>query len=623
MNAVIEIVIEKIKDIKESKNTLEESFELINSNMKAIDKFKSDPDSIDVDLLGNIVPEELKNKDYNLILKLVGMYQKHANESQVKAAKNHLRSISNKLEKKYEKDKKTISSEIKALDNMLKEYTNLEEFCSSYSEQVYVDEETYNKIYSLLSDLGKSDIVIKFFLEVARNNANIEIEATKAKETAKKDEEEIDPNLEDIKDAHDVLLSDLYDPELKDDISMQKKQLMIKYKDFLENHDYLPEELFEQVRRISVGIDEFIDEFDLTALEFCFMAADDIELIESFDDEKQLSIAVASAILKAHNEKDVKKINEILEYYKKNEIIYPDKILLIESREEEADILKAAFEIKEFHLSRDHFNPLNSYSAISDSDAVEKGLKALNIDSIELVKFKKEREIMSLFDEIEGNIRGRNLDFDLDTKLEKLKNLIDDYNEIEEMNIEINNDNNTSELYGDNFENYIVFLDPDGFVEKYEKMINSHPEKLSNSQIETQFAKLTQNDLVTLRSHRYSRNIHTGLGKPNEYGIKDLRGRYASVGYKVLEGEKLGDHNVIVVILPSYLYSDSNKRHKTLKENIKKYEQNRDKYSTIEKLFSKDATPEEQQKAQELIKEGVDTYNRLTSISRGKEGDLK
>ena len=588
--------------------------------MKAIDKFNSDPDSIDIELMNSIVPGNMKNQEYDLVITLVGQYKKHSEESQVKTARDNLKKITTKLEKAYEKDKKKISDEIKLLDKMMESYVDAQSFLENYSDQVYVKEDELLSLYEVLSSLGADDSIVKFFLSVAKNNAAIEIEAAKAREAEK--ETEIDPSLEEMKSAHASMISNVYDTKLKDSLFEKKQQIMIRYRNFLKNHEYMPDELFEQVARILDNIEELVNDANINEMDNSFIAENDFDMIECYEDEKELLLAFVTAILKSHDDEDVLGVSRIIESYKRNPIITPDKILYAENRLEESDILSAAAEIKESHLERGNYNQLSSYSTLSDTETIEENLKHSNIDSIEFVKFTKEKEIMSLFDNIEGNIRNRNLEYDLDSKIEELNSLIIDYNELDELNEEMNKDNKENGLYGEGFENYVVFLDPEVFVENYQNMVNSHAEKLSSSSIQTPFSKLTKKDIVDLQNIRFSKNIHTGKGTPNSYSIKDLTGRYATFGYKVLECGKFNNHHVIVVILPSYRYADGNKRSKALRENIKLYEQNIEKYKELERIFSNNATPEEQQRALQLIEEGIEMYDKLTSITKGKGSDL-
>jgi len=648
MKENLKVIETRINQIQKEKESCKLSIDTINNTLKQVNEYIENPNSINVEQLGLIVPENRKNNEYQLLIKMVGSFNKgFDSEPQIIVAKSYLNTLVDELVEKYDKERQQYIDKNQELDKKEQEEKKIYEIINNYTNETYITEDILNIIYDYFKEEPNQEL-IKFFITIARNNALIELkqhlETTDKPVTDEQDEQmDIDTTHYDIPINKDELFRELYEQDEVDEIEQFKINLKNGYREFIENHSYLNDKIYNNIMLVLKDIDEQIDNFSVNELasvkEAVVNDETPAEYIALYEDKNEMLLAFLVSLIRAHSEKNEEEFKNIIDMYKQSNNADIDNLIIINEYEHLKDTLERAKIIAQKFYNRDErtINNLKSFSNIKNKEMRKENLKQVNLTENDLLCYMCEIPVEDILREVCELIRKQPKERAyIDERASKLKDYVEKYESISNIQIEKNEpteekttDVDTSkeptptELYEDNFEHYLIFLDGDNFLKQTKFLQRNYPKIISKTNFISGLDILNHSSMNSLNESGNAKIINLDHGVINPYGIRRVKaGNAARIGYKLMDGVKYKGHDIILVLVPCYGAIDGLPKTVELNKSVKLFKKELKKYETIEKSLSENATESQKAYIEELIKQSIEIYKEYQPTDEKGRGGI-
>ena len=561
-----EKIVKQIEQKLDELNTdIKELKKYKNANNKAIDVLKTyieHPDEIDKTFLDQIISDNIKDSlNYKQSLVLIGYYENESfnKESQIISSRNYISELLDSKVKDFSEKVNELNKKIEENQSKINETKKIYNTLLNYDENTYLDENQIISIYNFISKMEPSSDVLKFFTQLAINNAELSL-----------------------------------GPQLR----IRENQTLDKYKNSLEalytnrSEDYSYFEGKEFTLNVFNNvIGEYLsklhsiddEDFDIL-LELNSGNNPEINLEELLDDKSFYYIAACILLLDAHKNKDINKVEMYLNTLFHKEFLDDYEKLSLLGLDEYTDKLNR---IKKYILNDEEFSSLDqNINALSkegynpDGIMMNLGLSKKKYESY-LVTFKY-RRIISVLNNSKLSLATKKI-------VQEEIDLLEEYLN----NLENSLGQETEKIDDKSINNFVIFLDPEHLDEKLnEVMTNTRASESYKSLLGVleKIMYVPDSDL-----HSMSRNIHEDHGKKNKYDIRAL-GNNVMIGFKRLE--VIDSNRPVYVILSVANGKDlkkgqnSSKLTSELNDSISLFESKFREYLEIKDAFDNDKADE-------------------------------
>ena len=585
----------------------------IDFNNQKLDRYKEWRDNLDTifieELSSRVTPELRNSKEFKDSLDFVGFFEKYSSESQIKKAKNYLGEIVEDLVSKQEKKCNDLLDKYRYWVGLLNSSKVAVAFLNRYPD-TFVDENTLESIYTIIKEQMPTKEGLNILLTIAKNNSKI----TFKKEEPKVEEPSEEVESLELEDEDETLsLDDIEKGRIEvnsitpADINEYRNQFISMYNNFVNNARYKDTlgDLYNKTLLVTNGIDEEIKN----------MSDDDLELQLAFIEEGIVDNRVNASILllKSILTGNIEHAKEIVDSYVNNCEMSNNEYFALTGRiDYEMDYTKAK------SLVGNDFESSRTYEYLEAAPEFGSNQeKIAYLRSVEISKEDSERyDIQKLLEDIDLILSVRPITEESKKtlplyfeKLERMNNILEfDLSVLEAAKIP-----NEDDLYNGYFNNYVVMLDKDLFMEEAKELIREKSD-VKYKNIADKIKRLTLLSQIELQNDQYARNIHVN-GEDNDYELLEFRGGSGNVrvGFKRVEGAEIKGKPVYMVVMPSYIRVGSYIKNDGVAQNIKYFEKNLDKYNEIVKACSKEKNKDEvSPEATKLITECIRAYEELT-----------
>lgn len=380
----------------------------------------------------------------------------------------------------------------------------------------------------------------------------------------------------------------------------------------------------EQSRRIRIVLEKTLSSFEeLESIpEILNIIKNDIDYLSILDNIKEMNASAFMLLIDAFDSNNKELIDEVIDRYINNHNVELSDYFEIEGMSEEYDIVNHIMEMIEEEKNNPRYDKLmNHYNNLVIPSDDEYTKNHLNQDGISLEEYQQFYNQQILYETIKKISDSRTNKEEFNKQITILK---ERYEEIENKDNELFKDEILDEepisnIYDGHIENYICFFDLNQF-EETRKKLNSSVQGIDNK-LKNKILKLVQTDIATLLSGDYSHNIHPEKSVRNDNGVLELKGGDIRTSYYFIKGAEYNNKRVIGVLLPSYGRTSGKAKSDGLLRGLKLFGDNKEKSEYLERIFSQDASIEEQEEARRLIEEGARYCESLSAEDKKRGGN--
>ena len=607
MSQLLEYIVNQLEEIKNKNLVDENEKQQIEEYISKLNSIKSNPSSLEESLFEEILTsDQLQTKEFKSLRRFKVLFddEEMKKESQVKKSLEYLdRIIKAKLEE-FETRKTDITGRINSRSESIPKYNELKELLNEYNENRYIKEEELLLLDFITDDLEPTEELIKLYIKIGKNNARIENERHVVIEEPIQEEVPVEEQEDELLESAVESIQDRQNREEINHILEKKKEILQKYAKFINNEEYknLDEKLYNSVLSKMNNFENVLKDCNDDIFEFSLAVETDIEFISLFDQENSFLIGFCIAILNAYEENNIEKVKEIVSLYYRNDIILDlKKSLSLQGYKEYSDMIKIIeekYDTHEFRHSRE-YNIL--YSTTEQPKNLEQNLKALDISLESYYKY----QVLKSYDDIIYSIQDKSRDDinekndELKEKLQKLKEKYDVLKSYEEPHEEINENS----PYLNSFENYIVFFDPEGFMESYTETIEQHSREVRAKTYIDNLNRIIQTQYLTL-----SKDLHRiKTDKSPDPRLYELGDNSVRIGIKKLDGANVKGHNVYIIFSSGYGRVDGKPKNEILQRSVQMH--TKEGEEQLKEIFAESKNKEEiTQEAQALINASEKIY---------------
>ena len=595
MQELLEYIVKKLEQLDTESRLIEEQIEKLNNNIEKLNIIKETPINIDESFLNSIFDDEIKNsRDYKILIKLKDYFEKNKEESQIKQSKEYLDRIITIKINEFLNNKNNLTDKLIINREEVIKLSILKDILIEYNNSTYIDQEKFDLINSVAEKLTASEELVKFYLLIARNNSQIEKQSliSTTEELTVDEIEEIDEERNNILEEETSEYDNIVDNYIN------------KYNKYKDNASY--KELNPNMYEISLEImKDFLIELsnvDEETLQIALFAENDIEIIKSLT-EDSLKLGVSIALLNAYENSDVNSIAKIIDSYRKNIYIDVPTFLTLNGHDEYSKKIKEYAYLDDLIISKEKEKQYESFKDIA-SDNLEKSLEYSNIRKADYIKYKMKK----VYDDLIYLFKDRVISDDVlelvNGQLKKLEVLKEELKK-EPPKPKINPD----ELFTGNFNNYIVFLDPELFMKTAQEIKNTHD--VPDSSFISTFDKIINTDYTDIQTGK--KKIKGNRSKKKQNKVKEEKTSHIRVGFKILRGAEVNGHKVFVIYLPCYGDLGGMPKEKGLKSSDELYASKKGKeiYTNLQKLFNY-KNESLSKEAQEEINKSIEIYKSFS-----------
>ncbi len=591
----------------------------IDVNNQKLDRYKEWRDNLDTifieELSSRVTPELRNSKEFKDALDYVGFFEKYSSESQIRKAKNYLGEIVEDLASKQEKKCNDLLDKYRYWVGLLNSSKVAGEFLNGYTPDTFVDENTLESVYTIIKEQMPTKEGLNILLTIAKNNNKISLMKAEPKvEEPKVEEPSEEVESLELEDEEETLsLGDIEKGRIEvnsitpADINEYRNQFISMYNNFVNSARYKDTlgDLYNKTLLVTNGIDEEIRN----------MSDEDLELQLAFIEEGIVDNRVNASILllKSILTGNIEHAKEILDSYVNNCEMSNNEYFALTGRiDYEMDYNKAK------ELVGNNFETTKAYKYLEGAPKFGSNHdKMAYLRSVNVSKEDSERyDIQKLLEDIDLILSVRPITEESKKALPLYFEKLEIMNNILEFDLSVLDAAKTpseNELYNGYFNNYVVLLDKDLFMEEAKELIREKSD-VKYKNIADKIKRLTLLSQVELQNDQYARNIHVN-GGDNDYELLEFRGGSGNVrvGFKRVEGAEIKGKPVYMVVMPSYIRVGSYIKNDGVAQNIKYFEKNLDKYNEIVKACSKEKNKDEvSPEATKLITECIRAYEELT-----------